>query len=167
MWPAEGRTAVGTTTAGWCYDILTLFNYRYTPEQRGNPMGHQRRTRSARREGAILRDHMTSYSAFHHATIRDRFAQTHTYTSMPPSSSSASMDRRERTMGRRGRGDNEDSSGHHRRRIAGDGLAVYNFQSRERERQMRGCERVRKRYARCGGFAVAFFGWLARCFVSA
>ena len=66
----------------------------------------QRRTRSARREGAILRDHMTSYSAFHHATIRDRFAQTHTYTSMPPSSSSASMDRRERTMGRRGRGDN-------------------------------------------------------------
>ena len=39
----------------------------------------QRRTRSARREGAILRDHMTSYSAFHHATIRDRFAQTHVY----------------------------------------------------------------------------------------
>ena len=39
----------------------------------------QRRTRSARREGAILRDHMTSYSAFHHATIRDRFAHTHTY----------------------------------------------------------------------------------------
>ena len=37
----------------------------------------QRRLRSARREGAILRDHMTSYSAFHHAT--QGHIRTHTY----------------------------------------------------------------------------------------
>ena len=55
MWPAEGRTAV--TTAGWCYDILTLFNYRYTPEQRGNPMGPTPLTLGAPRGRHFERPH--------------------------------------------------------------------------------------------------------------
>ena len=40
----------------------------------------QRCTRSARREGAILRDHMTSYSAFHHETYQGQIrTDTHVY----------------------------------------------------------------------------------------